>query len=132
MPQFVTSSTSSDISSRAPRSVLWRAAMFELLETPEDNAGWCGGAVEQGRHVRYKAAGWLQQGLHEVPAALAVAQVAHRQNDRISRFQGIDRRQPQFVFLLQQIAIGHRIVQLDADAEILELAHDVDHARIAN
>ena len=38
------------------------ARCFGLLETPEGDAGWCRGAVEQGRHVRYKAAAGFSRG----------------------------------------------------------------------
>ena len=47
-------------------------------------------------------------------------------NDRIGRFQGLQFRQGEAVLVAQQVAIGHRIVELHAAAEIFQCPHDVD------
>jgi hypothetical protein len=38
------------------RRYFGRASKFGVLKTPESDAGWCGRAIQQSRHVRNKAA----------------------------------------------------------------------------
>ena len=58
--------------------------------------------------------------------------VRHGQDDRVGRAQRVARDEADAVLHRRRILVGARVVHLDVEAVILELANDVDDARIAH
>src|SRR5579883_902636 len=102
-----------------------------VLEPPQDDVGRCFGAVEQRRHIGHEGAG-LDEALYEIPAGLAVLAMRDREHQRVGGLHRLERREREAVLLMQEITVGLGVVELYGDAEVLELAHDVDDARVAD
>ena len=70
--------------------------------------------------------------LHERPALVQIIAMRDRQNDRVGGLKRVARGERNAVFVLRLVGQRQGIVHLDADAETLELAHDVDDLGIAD